>query len=50
MSESERLADEHWAWPSSLLEKVYKDAFRHGFKHGAEWAIKEEAVSSDSEH
>jgi len=37
MSESERLADEHWAWLSGLLEKVYKDAFKHGFKHGEEW-------------
>ena len=36
MSEPERLADEHWAWLGSLLEKVYKDAFIHGYKHGEE--------------
>jgi len=34
------LADEHWAWLSSLLEKVYKDAFEHGYKHGREEKIR----------
>jgi hypothetical protein len=33
----QQLADDHWAWLSQLLERVYKDAFVHGFKHGAEW-------------
>ena len=42
MSESGKLADEHWAWLGGLLEKVYKDAFTHGFKHGSEWATDEE--------
>ena len=28
------LANEHWAWLETLLEKVYKDAFAHGYKHG----------------
>ena len=42
MSESDRLADEHWEWLSPLLEKMYKDAFKHGFKHGAEWATEVE--------
>jgi hypothetical protein len=40
-SESDRLANEHWAWLAPLLEKFYKDAFVHGFKHGAEYATKE---------
>jgi len=30
------LACEHWNWLSSLLEKVYIDAFIHGYKHGSE--------------
>ncbi len=28
------LANEHWAWLQTLLEKIYKDAFVHGYKHG----------------
>jgi len=28
------LANEHWAWLQTLLEKVYKDAFANGYKHG----------------
>ena len=28
------LADEHWIYVSSICEKMYKDAFVHGFKHG----------------
>ncbi len=31
-----RLANEHWTWLQTLLEKVYKDAFLHGYKHGTE--------------
>ena len=30
------LANEHWAWLQTLLEKIYKDAFIHGYKHGRE--------------
>ena len=30
----EVLANEHWEWLSGILEKVYKDAFKHGYKHG----------------
>ena len=30
------IANEHWAWLQTLLEKVYKDAFAHGYKHGKE--------------
>ena len=41
------LAEEHWAWINSLLEiqreahkkleeKLFKDAFIHGYKHGCE--------------
>lgn len=31
-----KLANEHWAWLQTLLGQVYKDAFVHGYKHGAE--------------
>jgi len=33
---STKLAIEHWAWLQTLLEKIYKDAFIHGYKHGKE--------------
>ncbi len=29
-----RLAREHWEWLGPTLEKIYKDAFIHGYKHG----------------
>ena len=29
-------AKEHWEWLSSLLKKIYIDAFIHGHKHGTE--------------
>jgi hypothetical protein len=32
----EELSQEHWNWLSSLLEKMYRDAFKHGYKHGYE--------------
>lgn len=31
---AEQLAQEHWKWLSSLLKKMYIDAFVHGYKHG----------------
>jgi len=34
LREAQRLANEHWAWLQTLLEKIYKDAFAHGYKHG----------------
>lgn len=40
MKTPEQLAEEHWAWLSSLLEKIYKDAFQHGYKHGKDDAEK----------
>ena len=30
------LAEEHWVWLESVLGKIYKDAFIHGYKHGVE--------------
>ena len=33
---AELLAEEHWAWLQTILAKVYKDAFIHGYKHGKE--------------
>ena len=34
MSEAEKLADDHWAYVGGVCEKMYKDAFVHGYKHG----------------
>jgi hypothetical protein len=31
---AKRLADEHWIYVCSICEKMYKDAFIHGYKHG----------------
>jgi len=31
-----QLADQHWEWLGGWTEKVYKDAFIHGYKHGFE--------------
>jgi len=36
LTEAKNLANEHWAWLQTLLERVYKDAFIHGYKHGAQ--------------
>ena len=36
MKTPEELAEEHWEWLQRLLERVYKDAFIHGYKHGRE--------------
>lgn len=30
----EQLAEEHWNWLQTVLAKIYKDAFIHGYKHG----------------
>jgi hypothetical protein len=35
-SDAEKLAKEHWAWFSSVLEVIYTTAFIHGYKHGRE--------------
>ncbi len=32
----EDLIDDHWKYVSSICEKMYKDAFKHGYKHGKE--------------
>lgn len=31
-----KLATEHWDWLGPLLQKIYTDAFEHGYKHGEE--------------
>ena len=36
LEEAEKLANEHWAWLQALLEKIFRDAFTHGYKHGVE--------------
>jgi hypothetical protein len=35
-SDAERLAQEHWKWFSKVIERVYIDAFIHGWKHAKE--------------
>jgi len=30
----QQLADEHWNWLETILRKIFKDAFIHGYKHG----------------
>jgi hypothetical protein len=35
MSDDE-LIDAHWEYVRGICEKMYKDAFRHGLKHGRE--------------
>ena len=32
--EGNKLANEHWEYVGKLCEKMYKDAFIHGYKHG----------------
>jgi len=32
----EELAKEHWEYVRSICEKMYIDAFKHGYKHGKE--------------
>ena len=41
IDEAKRLAGEHWAWLGPFIERIYKDALVHGFKHGAAWQQKE---------
>ena len=36
MSTGEELAKEHWNWLSKVLERIYIDAFIHGYKHAKE--------------
>lgn len=35
---AKRLAEEHWAWLTTVLGKIYVDSFIHGYKHGYEEA------------
>lgn len=42
MANDKQLAYEHWLWLGRMLEKMYKDAFVHGFKHGVESVTGEE--------
>ena len=36
MKKAEQLAKEHWDWLSKVLERIYVDAFIHGYKHAKE--------------
>ena len=44
------LADAHWDWVRSLCEKMYKEAFVHGFKHGVEHKNPSRNEKWDDEH
>jgi len=33
---AELMAKEHWGWLQTILERVYVDAFIHGWKHAKE--------------
>lgn len=46
LERAKSLANEHWAWLQTLLEKVYKDAFAHGYKHGQQDS--EEELNNDN--
>ena len=41
--ELEEMIDDHWDCVSSICERMYKDAFRHGYGHGWEDAKEEES-------
>jgi len=34
--EAERLAKKHWKYTQKVMELMYLEAFKHGFKHGSE--------------
>ena len=36
MTDVNKLADEHWSYVGAICERMYKDAFVHGYKHGRE--------------
>lgn len=35
-AEAKVLAEEHWSYVGRICEMMYKDAFQHGYGHGAE--------------
>lgn len=45
-----KLAEEHWKYVGDLCEKMYKDAFIHGYKHGQEDAEEEFIQQNWEEH
>lgn len=42
MSESEKLAEEHWEFLERWLHIIYVDAFIHGYKHGLESSVQKD--------
>jgi hypothetical protein len=44
---AEELAVAHWNYVCSVAEKMYKDAFVHGFKHGREASADENLAITD---
>lgn len=42
MSDSEKLAEEHWKFLERWLHIIYVDSFIHGYKHGVESVANDE--------
>lgn len=36
MDELDELIEAHWQYTRKIMELMYKEAFRHGYKHGKE--------------
>lgn len=39
--ELDKMIDSHWDYVGGISKRMYKDAFRHGFKHGLAEAEKQ---------
>lgn len=40
MTKAKELARQHWGYVGMITERMYLDAFEHGYKHGVEDAAK----------
>ena len=40
MNKAKELARQHWGYVGMITERMYLDAFEHGYKHGVEDAAK----------
>ena len=44
MTKAKELARQHWGYVGMITERMYLDAFEHGYKHGVEDAAKSSQV------
>ena len=44
MNKAKELARQHWGYVGMITERMYLDAFEHGYKHGVEDAAKSSQV------